>query len=177
MLISKDLVYLELHKTGSTHVRNILSKMYTDCEIIGKHNTVRDVELNRKLLINKNLKFVGNIRNPWDWYVSLWSYGCLRRGSLYESTRGKNLNKFLQFYFSNLFYYRPKGRYIRLSPILWNKLYSDNLDFDNFNEWLKLILSDRKIHIGSNFYKENKASRHIGLLTFRYLTLYTNKKF
>ena len=32
MLISKDLVYLELHKTGSTHVRNILSKMYTDCE-------------------------------------------------------------------------------------------------------------------------------------------------
>jgi hypothetical protein len=29
---------------------------------------------------------MGSIRNPWDWYVSLWAYGCLCKGSVYLQT-------------------------------------------------------------------------------------------
>lgn len=44
MVITNDLIYFELHKTGCSHTVEILSDLYADQhQIIGKHNTYDQV--------------------------------------------------------------------------------------------------------------------------------------
>ena len=77
MFISNKLVYLELHKTGCSHIRRILS-IALDGELAGKHNKAT------KDLFTERRVFVGSVRNPWAWYVSLWGYGCDGNGVLHQ---------------------------------------------------------------------------------------------
>jgi hypothetical protein len=71
MFISNKVVFLELHKTGSSLLRKLFkSEGVLAGEIIGKNNQISNNLLTQDSII------VGSIRNPWDWYVSLWAYGC-----------------------------------------------------------------------------------------------------
>lgn len=78
MFVSERFVYLELHKTGCTHIRDILNELL-DGGLIGKHNQATP-ELFRQRKI-----FFGSVRNPWEWYTSLWAYGCDNRGALFNN--------------------------------------------------------------------------------------------
>ncbi len=174
MLITNKLIYIELHKTGCTHTRTILADMFKESHrIIGKHNNYESVPSNLMGDFNNKIK-IGNIRNPWDWYVSLWAYGCQKQGGLYgrltkdDSLLSKdNLKHILKRYMN-------RG-YPRLNPTIWRQLYSDPNNYANFNSWLHLILSIDKHDIGED-YKINTLSEFSGLLTFRYLRLYTYRK-
>lgn len=174
MLITNQLVYIELHKTACTHTRNILSDMFGDsANIIGKHNTYDVVFQNNMSDFDSKLK-VGNIRNPWDWYVSLWAFGCQKKGLLYNRLTEqiplfskKSIKRKLRNF---------KGdEYTWLSSKIWSKLYSDVNNIAYFNTWLKLILSNDKFEIGEN-YKTQSLSNFAGLLTYRHLNLYTDRK-
>ena len=77
MFVSKDLVFLELQKTGGSHILRLLSQ-WVKGEIVGKHN-----RLNWE---NAGKFVVGSIRNPWDWYVSLWAYGVGGQGAIRART-------------------------------------------------------------------------------------------
>ena len=59
MFISKKLCYLELHRTGSTHISKVLKKYIPEGEIIGSHNRATEEVYN-----SGNLKFIGSVRNP-----------------------------------------------------------------------------------------------------------------
>ena len=84
MLITDELVYLELQKTGCSHTIKILSALNNkNCKIIGKHNTYDSIPKEDQGNFESKLK-IGNIRNPWDWYVSLWAFGCQKKGGLYN---------------------------------------------------------------------------------------------
>ena len=75
MLITDKLVYLELHKTGCTFTRLVLAELFSDsCRIVGKHNLVETIPQDVLGDFETKTK-IGNIRNPWDWYVSLWAFG------------------------------------------------------------------------------------------------------
>jgi hypothetical protein len=62
MFVADGLVYLELQKTGGSHICRLLEQ-YANGRPEGKHN---------RLTAEYSTHYViGSIRNPWDWYVSL----------------------------------------------------------------------------------------------------------
>ena len=177
MFIAEDLVYLELQKTGGSHIRRLLSE-YTDGRCEGKHNLLSPE-------YSGNFVF-GSIRNPWDWYVSLWAYGVGGRGGLrsrcvtgvdftyYHRLLPKDLGKNWltpgEFIWS--FYHdavKPRDR--------WQEVYKNANDPALFRAWLKLVLSrERRFDIGEGF-GFSPLSLHAGLLTYRYFRLFTGTMF
>lgn len=174
MFVTDNLVYLELHKTGGTHIGRLLSELL-DGEQIGKHN--------RLPLEFQNRFILGSIRNPWDWYVSLWAYGCGAKGSVYTcTTQGVNLS----YYHRQL----PKemgtnwlspSQYLQqiladcTKPVAqWQACYRDHRDAQLFRTWLKKVLSSaRRLDIREGF-GFSPLSHHSGLLTYRYFKLFTD---
>jgi len=77
MYASEQLIYLELQKTRCTHIRNSLNRCLGGT-FDGTHNQISEELMKSDKLI------IGSIRNIWDWYLSLWSYGCDRKGSLHN---------------------------------------------------------------------------------------------
>ncbi|MBI1425225.1 MAG: hypothetical protein GC149_17390 [Gammaproteobacteria bacterium] len=174
MFIAEKLIYIDLHKTGCTHIRKMLSDTIGG-ELVGKHN--RSPHLDRTKYI------FGSIRNPWDWYVSLWAYGCKHQGAIY----GRTTRKFdIDCYKSGL----QREMYTKFFPWvyvlrtmisdlfkpapLWKKLYSDRNNSDNFKKWLHMIYDHkRKYDLGEGF-GFSPISVHSGLYTYRYLKLYSD---
>lgn len=173
MFVSNDLVFLELQKTGGSHILRLLSQCLKG-DIEGKHH---------RLDITHENKFIfGSIRNPWDWYVSLWAYGVGGQGAIRVRT-----HKGLDFNYYRQMLPRSMGK-DRLTPVeLFSAIFHDSLkpvnkwraayqnadDPKQFREWLKLVLnSDRHFDLGEGF-AFSPLSSHAGLMTYRYLRLFT----
>lgn len=173
MFIADRLIFLELQKTGGTHILKLL-KQYTDGATSGKHNRL-DFKPNDKTVI-------GSIRNPWDWYVSLWAYGVSGKGAIRART-GKGLD--LQYYNRGL----PKAmgkNWLSPNELMtsvtsdivkpcdqWRLAYHDSTNPVAFQTWLKLLFDKkRRFDIGEG-YGFSPLSQHAGLLTYRYFRLYT----
>lgn len=173
LFITKDLIYLELQKTGGSHIRRLL-KQYADGVADGKHNRLLDNPGNKAV--------IGSIRNPWDWYVSLWAYGASGEGAIRSRTSCR-----LDFDY----YYRllPKAmgkNWITFSELItsirhdvvkpvsrWQQTYADTEDAELFRAWLKLLFDkNRRFDIGEG-YGFSPLSQHAGLLTYRYFRLFT----
>lgn len=174
MYISDNFVYTELHKTAGTHICKWL-KILSPGEQVGKHNVIPEIYRDRIIL--------GSVRNPWDWYVSLWGYGCDQKGSVWFQTIDK----------INFRYYRqqlptemsldhlPMHILLRqlhsdiFKPIdKWKDSYKDSTNPDCFKAWLKLLFNkQRKMDVreGYGFSPIAEAS---GLLSYRFIKLFTN---
>lgn len=172
MFVADQLLFLELQKTGGSHIRRLL-KQYTDGDVQGKHN---------RLLEAPDRAVISTIRNPWDWYVSLWAYGVGGKGAIRSRVEtGVDLD----------YYYRmlPKamgknwlspGEFFRslqhdlTKPVLqWRQSYQDSSDPALFRAWIYLLFDKkRRFDIGEG-YGFSPVSRHAGLLTYRYFRLLT----
>ena len=173
MLITDKIIYFELQKTASTFTRLVLAEMYADnCTIVGKHNSLEKIPQDVLGDFSRKVK-VGNIRNPWDWYVSLWSFGCKKRGGLRFRLINQEDSSFLSKKgIRGILKKRWKSEYPKLDKKIWLSLYSDPYNYNNFNRWLELILSVGNHNLGEGF-KTKKLSEFSGLLTYRYVKLYT----
>jgi hypothetical protein len=168
MIYTDKTIFFELQKAGGTHVRSIIQQLDPDkVSIIGKHDNIRAYPLEDA---DKKLK-VGNIRNPWDWYVSLWSFGCQGRGGLYSRVTepGKTQSGKYEKLTQKLGLKRPDHD-------LWERLYSDHLNVDHFRTWLKKLLVEDDFTLLNGF-KEAPLSDFAGFLTYRYLLLYTRHEY
>jgi len=174
MYISEKFVYTELHKTAGTHIGKWL-KLLTTGEQIGKHNRIPP-EQRDKLIF-------GSIRNPWDWYVSLWAYGCDNKGSVwYQTTDKVNLRYCREQLpremnissFSPLVFTKQVISDLTKPTELWKNSYKYSNDPANFKLWLKLMFNnDRKFDIREGF-GFSPISNIAGVLTYRFLKLFTN---
>jgi len=168
MFISEKLCYLEMHKTGSQHIAKLLSKYVKNGKRIGNHNRPSS-----EIYLSKRI-FLGSIRNPWEWYASLWSFGCIRRGFLYGRLTDKKI------------YYNSIG--LKTKPILspyiffqqffkplkkWRFLYSDEKNVNNFRTWLKLLLNNKRKYDSGDGFGLSSLNKFTGLMTYRYLVLYS----
>jgi len=161
------LLYIDLHKTGCSHIRRVLDETVGGRRI-GKHNRPDAWPSDRVI--------VGSIRNPWDWYVSLWAFGCKGSGAVF----GRTTRRFTPWYYGNGLLsemYVPGWRPGPVARTLWHDLskpvgawrdaYRDPEDADRFRRWLRLVFSyDRRFDLGEG-YGFSGLSAYAGLLTYR----------
>ena len=168
MFISNRLAYLELHKTGSQQISLLLNQYCSDGTQSGYHNRLPKT-------FEKHRYIIGSIRNPWDWYVSLWAYGCNSSGGLRVQLTQKP--KVLKSYYKWIFF-KPYQVLAALSnsqskpTSLYADLYSDVNNPQLFRQWLTTILDfDRRFDLGES-YGFSPFKGIAGFLTFRYFKLY-----
>ena len=165
MLVSKKLVFLELQKTGSTHIKQLLKKTVGGVND-GKHNQATPE------LRESGKAFIGSIREPWGWYLSLFTYGCQKKGGVFLRTtnpaRWKQLRKAGTINGADAFAeYSPK--------FMREQVYADPDNAENFRKWLKLVLTEgpHRALIEDGF-AESPISAIGGLMTFRYFLLFVD---
>jgi hypothetical protein len=161
LFITSKLIYLELQKTACTHIA-ILLKRHVGGEKEGKHNWLTNYETEKKI--------IGSIRNPWTWYVSLWAYGCMKKGGLYTRLTKRNfliiLKDIARFRFYNAWSELTKP------TKLWRNFYESSENAENFRNWLKLMFEERRMPDLREGYSDSSISNFAGFLTFRYAKLH-----
>jgi hypothetical protein len=86
MIEYKNFIYLDVYKTGSTHIQYLLKQIALEPEI--RRNRHAPVTKVRPLTWKGGKLVFATVRNPWDWYVSMWAYGHTRENPLYNHIRG-----------------------------------------------------------------------------------------
>lgn len=178
MIKYQPFTYVHLHKTGGSHIKAILNNLFDGEQIGDKHASATLTQL------NGNNYFVSSIRNPWDWYLSLWTYGVQGNGVLMRKT---TLEK--QRHLSNTFKSIPKNpkkyvsrfvrdAYYRTSKNIpsWRYLYRSCDDVQLFRDWLKRIHNPANSRFLGEGYGRTVLPDFYGFMTYRYLRL-TNLNF
>ena len=171
MFLTDQICYSDMHKTGSVAVNKWLKELFP-------HGYLRHHEkLSPELIASDRIKF-GTYRDPRDFYVSLWSYGC---------KSGKKSGPYC-----NLTSYRPfkslatsnnlmgaisalvKKTMVSLSFDRGRmlQLYSDANDPQLFREWLKVVLDPKFASVLSGSYYYSGVYQWCGLYTWYMLLFY-----
>ncbi len=163
MLVSKKLVFLELQKTGSTHIKQLLKATVGGVNN-GKHNQATPE------IRAKGKAFVGSIRDPWSWYLSLFTYGCQEKGLVFQrTTNPKHWNKLTDEE-------KQTPGFEHYNVDFARQMYTNPEDATNFKHWLKLVTTTgphRKI-IEDGFF-QSPISDLAGLMTYRYFLLFCDQ--
>lgn len=102
MVITNDFIFVHLEKCGGNSMRQFLPKLYPRCKIVNtryKHLTIRRLHeckwLDPKTMVYEKyykLPCIGNTRNPWAWYVSLYFDDKRNNGKYWkELSEGKSI--------------------------------------------------------------------------------------
>jgi hypothetical protein len=141
-------IYLDVYRTGSSHILALLPKI-TDGKLL---RTERHAALTKAHPLSRGsgkLVFT-SVRNPWDWYVSLWAYGA----------EGKSAIR----------------RYLaaHLTPAELPRLYDNEKPAVAFRNWL-LTMHDPAIlkRVMKEHLPQSGLAPVIGLYTYRFLRVTT----
>lgn len=161
LFITSKLIYLEMPKTACSHIA-LLLKRFVGGEKIGKHNWLTNY--------NTEKMIIGSIRNPWNWYLSLWAFGCEKKGGLYIRLTKRNfaliLKDILKLRFANAWAEITK-------PIkLWQSYYETYEDAELFRSWLKLLFERKRMPDLREGYSNSSLSDFAGFMTYRYSKLH-----
>lgn len=148
MFIADSFVFIELHKTGTTHISKFLSSAFTGVHQ-AKHQPAPPE------LLASNRKFLGSVRNPWSWYNSLWAFGCMHSGALFKAVTN------------------PDCKHAEA----WLDTYKDVQDTERFRQWLKMLHDPGFAANIEATYLNPDHARPLGLLTSRYVKLFSRPEF
>lgn len=168
MLITDRLVYVQLQKTASTRIAEILRDAVGGELVRPKHGPV-DARAGDRYV-------VGSVRDPWAYYLSLWSYGCQASGGLYERLTGlprRNAGPGAPPAWT------PKVRPLaersgreRRRARRWADTYRPKADPKDYRRWLRDLLDPtRADELGEGF-AASSMSAHSGIYTYRYCVLH-----
>ena len=170
MFVTKKLVYLQMQKTGSTHVTRVLRE-HTKGKSRERHEQLEDYERYADRLI------ASSVRNPWDWYVSLWAFGCAGSGGFHKylvHTPWSEIRHAWRYGKAGAMAGALARTAIRAGRRPdWKALYSDASNEANFRAWLKLVLGEEGLHIQKEGYAVSPVKSVIGFMTYRFLALTT----
>lgn len=169
MIFSDKFVFLELARTGSTYARYVLKQIPSSKAVGRKHNIYDDLSSAQKALFKEKNK-VGTVRNPFEFYVSLYAFCCEKRGGLYERITYKpDLRSY--FNFSDLF----KILYLHFKyKSEWKKIINDKNSVGNFKLFLEMLLNINPEAYGNHY--GLSGLNHTGFLSFNYLRLLEFKR-
>lgn len=163
--ITDRIAYLRLQKTGSSHVLRALKK---NCP-------GRQGEMHGRLpesILHSDRIVAASVRNPWDWYVSVWAYGCDGEGILFERLAGPRqllghgYRKSLLTGVSNCLYELCRSRRF------WRETYADSSSPVLFRRWLSALLDPERSRELGESYRKSPLSRFAGFYTYRYCRLF-----
>lgn len=170
MYISDKIVFIELHKTGCTHIGRLLAEIVAGQQI-GKHNPAKTE------LFTPGRYFFGSVRNPWDWYVSLWAYGCDGRGAIYNRvTRRRRWIRSHGWNRNPIKATRSLYGELCRKPEKWRHCYTHAGDASAFRDWLHMMHDKRTFLDLGNEYSSSQISSFAGLLTYRYMNLFCKNR-
>ncbi len=165
MFVADDLIYLQLPKTGSTHVAKLLGELGGGTR--GPKHQPAPAELCQGRVV------LCSIRNPWQWYVSLWSFGAQGGGTLWRRLVSRP----------------PLIRMLRLPPgasaderraafsagaesaRAWRRTYDPVEPATAFRTWLARMFDPALAQDLGEGYSLSPLSRFSGFMTYRYLAL------
>lgn len=166
-----ELTYIQLQKTAGNHIVGLLTQLFGG-EVSGKHNPATPEQLRAAPY------FIGSIRNPWDWYVSLWTFGVGGRGILRRRLTERSGWSTVKATLKN-----PAANYrqglLALTKDLtkdvnrWRRVYTRSDDVGSFRRWLAMIHGDGGGDVTAG--EEDYDDPHLGLMTRRYLSLYCRR--
>lgn len=167
MLISPQVIFVELQKTAGTHVNQLLIDLFRG-RAVGKHNAPPPE------VIDGPIPILGSVRNPWSWYVSLWTYGCGGAGELLQRMRSPEIwhkNPYLgalpgETPEQHAAYRRASAQRAR------EFYYADPNNEAAFREWLTVLLSPHFRRLVEPAFKASAATSVVGALTYRYFKLF-----
>jgi hypothetical protein len=143
MIAFETLVYLDVYKTGSSHVIALLRKVMDEPQVAFTRHRDLHFRPRGKLV-------VATVRNPFDWYVSLWSSG----------TQGRSL----------ILDYIRKG----LGEAEAASLYDRADHRAAFRRWMNLIHDPaRAVKFIEQRYPQSGLAPFMGLYTYRFLRVVT----
>ncbi len=81
MIEYEKFIYLDVYKTGSTYVADLLKRLVKEEPV----RSVRHAPLTRgrPFFWKQGKPAFATVRNPWDWYVSMWSYSIVQKNVLF----------------------------------------------------------------------------------------------
>ena len=171
MFISEKIVFIHLQKTGGVHISQILSKLLEGEKQPG-HLQVHP-EYHSRFII-------GSMRNPWDWYVSLWAYGCAGKGGIHgkvsKPLTERQLNTMIPRYMG-VDKLSPLQEGLqrsadKLKPLAkWMNTYRDHQDVEGFRRWLRLVYDEKRRYDLQEGYAFSPISQRFGLLSYRHFHL------
>lgn len=165
MFITDKLIYIQMQKTGCTHIAFLLSKLFEGKQV-GKHNAASEDQ------INTDVYFLSSIRNPWDWYLSLWTFGVLGKGTLMHRLTKRNYRRALKLTLSNpLENYSALFHEVTKDISFWQDLYDESENVESFRKWLKLIHTPSNVHWLREDYGNSVIAGFCGFMSYRYLYL------
>lgn len=171
MFVSDRIVFMEMQKTGCTHIRNLL-KEFVGGRFVERHNQADP------RLFTGNPSFFGSVRDPWDWHVSVWAYSCDRKGDHYSnvSTRGIRLrDRGWRLHPFSLLVEVAQSR-PNWHPEQWKRTFRDANDPGAFREWLHMLHDDTYWPDVGEGYWRFPLNRFAGFMTYRYLRVFTCKR-
>jgi hypothetical protein len=165
MFLSDELIYIQMPKTACTFIGARLSEVF-DGEFIGRHNAATPEQ------IDSGRTVVTSIRDPWEWYLSVWTFGVLGEGAVRSRLTRRNVSRALKLALKH------PGRNVT-TPLRelhrdidwWKDVYGSAEDVQRFRAWLKAVHSPENAYVLGREYGNMVLPALCGFLTYRYLFL------
>lgn len=168
MLRTDRLVYVQLQKTASTRIAEILHDVVGGEYLHPKHGPVDERAEGRYVL--------GSVRDPWAYYLSLWTFGCKDGGGLYERLTGRPRDDRRPHEISTLRNDLPpreqRSWWGRRRAAWWADAYADRDDPRRFRRWVRGLLDPARAHELGEGFAGSSMSAHAGLYSYRYCVLH-----
>jgi len=171
MVICDELIYIQLQKTGCTHIASLLLEIFRG-ETIGKHNAATPEQIATPRF------FLSSIRDPWDWYLSLWTYGVGGRGALMDRLTKRKLVRATRELFGAKSPVRTmRNRLLAVRDELtrdvdaWRNTYDRSDNVAAFRSWMRLMHDPRNAFSLGEGYADTLIAERFGFMTHRYLIL------
>ena len=165
MFISDSLIYIHMQKAAGSHIVRLLSQLF-DGKVVGIHNAATPTELKSGALV------MSSIRNPWDWYLSLWTYGVQGKGAFASRLTQKNFlfpaKSSLRTPQDLLANFRAE---FQKDSNTWSETYADGENVEGFRIWLKLVHDPTNSILLGEGYSGTLLPSKFGFMTHRYLNL------
>ena len=148
MILGKKFFITEMPKTGTTFLRNYFAQ-YKDVELTIHHETINQ---NKKYnLLNFKCR-IGVIRNPYEWYLSIWKSTCKeKKGSPIYSDLVSIRVKLRRLKFNKRLIGYMLGQITKDRKKL-SSLFENVHSKKNFNKFLDIMLNFKNRHlIGSEY--------------------------
>jgi hypothetical protein len=159
-VVSDKMAYLELQKTASTHIGSLFVDLFGAERRLPKHGLLPADCRDRFV--------VGSVRNPWDYYVSLWSFGGQGEGGLHTRLTQRR--------------FRAARRALpRVQPLVreltkpvrdWRSTYEAPPTPEKFRRWLDLVHTPARAPELEAEYGASTIRDVAGYATYRYCRLF-----